>query len=223
MESSTLPDPQVIAATADIVGVASHVDNDHGTIEVTENGRKVKRCKIYPNISCEDHMRTSEVGKLYIRGRFAAPVSLWCDPTGKEMFRKYGFRNPDAFQEDLKEALGKVPGARIAKADYDVQAVPLEAALAAKADSKYKAAIEGFIAAGKGKIEALRKSAESGLQEVRKSGESILDRARRAVESKRPERARDMLVMLADEFGALDIGKEAAELLKKIDAPDKGK
>jgi hypothetical protein len=223
MESSTLPDTQVIAASTDMVGVASHIDNDHGTTEVTENGRKVTRCKIYPNISCEDHMRTAEVGKLYLKGRFAAPVSLWCDPAGKELFRKYGFRQPEVFQADLKEALGKVSGTRIAKSEYDQQARPLEEGEAALKSGKYKAAIEAFTAAAKGKIEGLRKAAEGALGNLKSTAVTMLDRARRALEAGKSDRAREMLVYLADEFGALEAGREAAELLKKIDVQDKDK
>src|SRR5262245_52219388 len=121
MESSTLPDSSVITATADIVAVASHVDNDHGTIDVVENGVKVKRCSIYPNLACEDHIRTSEVGKQYIKGRFAAPANIWCDPKGKEIFRKSGYVQSEAFLEDVKSALGKVAGPRVSKSDYDRQ------------------------------------------------------------------------------------------------------
>jgi len=223
MESSTLPDTQVIAATTDIVAVASHIDNDHGTIEVVENGRKVTRCKIYPNISCEDHVRTAEVGKLYLSGRFAAPVSLWCDPAGKEIFRKYGFRQPDVFQSDLKEALGKVSGPRISKSDYDLQAKPLEDGETALKAGKYKAAIEAFTAASKGKIEGIRKAADTSLAGLVSAAVSMLDRAKRAVEAGKTDRAKELLKYIADEFGALDAGREASELLKKIDVQDSGK
>jgi len=223
MESSTLPDPTVIAASSDFVAVASHVDNDHKAIDVVEKGVKVKRCSIYPNISCEDHVRTSEVGKQYIKGRFSAPVSIWCDPAGKELFRKHGFKAPEVFREDLKAALEKVPGARIAKADYDRQAVPLEEAEAATKESRYAAAIEGFTAASRGAIEALRKSAETGLAEVKRTGQNLLVRGRRAIDSGRQEQARDLLAMVAREFAVLECGREAAELLKKIGVEDKGR
>ena len=223
MESSTLPDAQVIAATTDMVGVASHIDNDHGTIEVVENGRKVTRCKIYPSITCEDHVRTAEVGKLCLKGRFAAPVSLWCDPAGKELFREYGFRQPEVFQEDLKKALGKVSGKRISKAEYDQQAQPLEEAETALKSGKYKAAIESFTAATQGKIEGIRKSAEASLANLKSTAASMLDRGRRALESGKPDRAKEILAYIADEFGALEAGREASELLKKIDVKDTDK
>jgi len=215
MESSTLPNDTVISATTDIVAVASHVDNDHKSVEVVENGVKVRRCTIYPNLKCEDHVRTSEVGMKYIKGRFAAPVSLWCDASGKELFRKSGFRQPERFLEDLKEALGQVPGKRVAKPDYDRQALPLEAAEAALSDGKYKAAIEGFTAASKGDIEPLRKAAEIGLAGATRTGQGLLARGRAALDSGRTEQARELLKLVAEEFAALDCGREAAELLKK--------
>lgn len=215
MESSTLPNDTVISATTDIVAVASHVDNDHKSVEVVENGVKVRRCTIYPNLKCEDHVRTSEVGMKYIKGRFAAPVSLWCDASGKEMFRKSGFRQPENFLEDLKEALGKVPGKRVGKPEYDRQALPLEAAEAALSDGKYKSAIEGFTTASKGEIEALRKAAELGLAGVTRTGQGLLARGRSALDSGRTDQARELLKIVAEEFAALDCGREAAELLKK--------
>jgi hypothetical protein len=221
MESSTLPDESVVSATADIVGIASHVDNNHKAVDVVEKGVKVKRCSIYPNLACEDHVRTSEVGKKYIKGRFAAPVSIWCDPAGKELFRRHGYRKPDVFLADLKEALGKVTGTRIAKSDYDRQAVPLEEAQAASAGGKYKAAIEGFTAAAKGGIEALRKDAETGLADVVRTGRSLLTRSRSALDAGRKDQALEALKMLAAEFGSLDCGREAAELLKTIGVEDK--
>jgi hypothetical protein len=220
MESSTLPDASVISATADIVAVASHVDNDHKSVEVVENGARVQRCTIYPNLSCEDHVRTSEVGKQYLKGRFAAPVSLWCDPAGKELFRRYGLRRPDAFLEDLKEAAGKVTGPRIAKTEYDRQAVPLEEAEAALSRGKYKLAIDGFTAAAKGPIELLKTAAENGLSGVVRTGEQLLARGRAAVKSGRTKEARELFTMMAAEFAGLDCGRQAAELLKST-ADDK--
>ena len=217
MESSTLPDASVISASADLVSVASHVDNDHRSVEVVENGVKVRRCTIYPNLRCEDHVRTSEVGMKYIKGRFAAPVSIWCDPLGKELFRRSGFRQPDVFLEDAKAALEKVPGKRIPKADYDRQAVPLEEAEEALSSGKYKKAIEGFTAALKGEIEPLKKSAETGMAGVKRTGESMLARGRNAVDSNRKDQAKELLALVASEFAALDCGREAAEILKKID------
>ena len=224
MESSTLPNEPVITATADIVAVASHVDNDHGTIDVVENGVKVKRCSIYPNLSCEDHMRTSEVGKSYLKGRFAAPVSLWCDPSGKEMFRKSGFRQPEAFLGDIKEALGKVPGARVPKADYDRYALPFEEAETALSSGKYRIAIEGFTAASKGSIESLRKSSLEALDGITRPGENLLARAKSALDAGRKDKAAEALKLVAGEFGALECGRRAAELLKGLESDgSKGK
>ena len=223
MESSTLPDASVISATADLVSVASHVDNDHPSAEVVENGVKVKRCSIYPNLTCEDHKRTSEVGMMYIKGRFAAPVSIWCDPLGKELFRRSGFRQPDVFLEDAKSALDKVPGKRIPKADYDRQAVPLEEAEEALSAGKYKKAIEGFTAALKGEIEPLRKAAENGMTGVKRTGEGMLARGRTAAESNRKDQARELLALIATEFAGLDCGREAADILKKLDEGKSGK
>ena len=216
MESSTLPNEAVISATADIVAVASHVDNDHKSIEVVENGVKVKRCSIYPNISCEDHMRTSEVGMKYIKGRFAAPVSIWTDPAGKEMFRTNGYRQPETFREDIKNALTKVTGTRISKADYDKQAIPLDEAEAAVQVGRYKVAIDGFTRASQGSIEALRKAATTGLESVKRTGDGLLARGKAAVERRREDQAREVLKLVAAEFGALECGREASELLKKI-------
>jgi len=216
MESSTLPDDGVINATADIVAVASHIDKDHGTIEVAENGRKVTRCKIYPNLTCEDHERTSEVGKAYLKGRFAAPVSLWCDPAGKELFRHYGFRRPEVFLNDLKSALEKVPGPRVAKADYDRQGPHLLEGEKALREFRYKAAIASLTSAGAGKVDVIRKAAEAHLSAIRKTGDEILQRARRHVDHGRNAQAKDLLILLSDEFGALECGRLAAELLKTV-------
>ncbi len=216
MESSTLPNDTVISATADIVAVASHVDNDHKSVEVVENGVKVRRCTIYPNLSCEDHVRTSEVGMKYIKGRFAAPVSIWCDALGKELFRKSGFRQPEVFLADAKDALDKVPGKRVGKSEYDRQAVPLESAEAALSQGKYKLAIEGFTAALKGEIEPLRKAAETGMAGVKRTGEGMLVRGKAAVESGRKDQGKELLAHIAAEFAALECGKQAAELLKKL-------
>lgn len=221
MESSTLPNEAVIAASADFVAVASHVDDDHKSIEVVENGVKVKRCSIYPNLSCEDHKRTSEVGMKYIKGRFAAPVGIWTDPAGKEMFRNNGYRQPETFREDIKNALGRVTGPRISKADYEKQAVPLDDAEAAARDGKYKAAIEGYTKALQGPIEKLRKAAETGLASVTRTGQSLLARAKAGLASGRKDQARELLVLIARDFAALECGREASDVLKKLDEEKK--
>jgi hypothetical protein len=223
MESSTLPNDEVIDATADIVAVASHLDKDHGTYEAVENGRKVSRCKIYPNLTCDDHERTARVGGLYIKGRFAAPVSIWCDSTGKETSRHFGFRQPEVFLKDLKAALEKVPGPRVSKADYDRQGPPLLEGERALAEGQYKSAIAGLTKAADGKMEAIRKAAEIHLAEVRKTGEDLLARARRHIDRGQTKSARSLLTYLAEEFGALECGRVSAELLNTAGVEPKDK
>jgi hypothetical protein len=110
-----------------------------------------------------------------------------------------------------------VPGARISKADYDRQAVPLEQAEAALSATKYKAAIEGFTAASKGSIEGLKKIADVGLDNITRTGGMLLGRAKAALKNGRKAEAREAFVLLAGEFGALECGREASELLKKMD------
>lgn len=219
MEQHTLPDAKVIAGSRDTVAVASHVDNDHKSMEVEEKGRKVRRCTIYPNISCEDHVRTSEVGKKYLAGigRWEAPMSIWTDPKGKELFKLQGAVGPPAFLQGLKRALNKVEGDRISKEDYDRQAVPLDEADAAMKEGKYKIAIEGYKAA-RGPIEALKKLADKALADLQSIGQNLLNRGRKAIDSSRREQARELLKIVAADFEGLECAREAAEILKKLDS-----
>ncbi|MBI4564796.1 MAG: hypothetical protein HY716_08920 [Planctomycetes bacterium] len=212
LEAQTLPDPQLIAASHDMVAVAAHRGRRHGTLEIGGS----PRCKIYPPLECADHERTADVGLNFLRGRLAPPAMIWCDASGRELFKRAGYCSASQMIEDLRAALGRMPGSRIPRTTYAIQGVPLERAEKAAARRRWKEAILGFMQAREGPIARLKKAAEEGLAEIAKVGEQLLKEARAYLEISDPESALPYLKLLVEEFDSFESGRNAASLLKKL-------
>jgi hypothetical protein len=217
MEASTLVLPLTVAASEEIVSVVAHGPLEHGTVDVEEGGRKVARCKLYRNLECSEHQATHEALKQYLKDRrFRIPVEIWIDPEGKELFRYYGWRRPEQFLRDMNEALAKVKGPRLSKAEYRSLVKPLDEAQAALAAERYGEAAAKFEEARRPDAAEIRRDAEAGLGEIRARGEAILRQAKGSLKAGSARKARPNLELLAREFPSFDSGRQAAELLKSL-------
>ena len=58
---------------------------------------------------------------------------------------------------------------------------------------------------------------ELGLAGCVRTGQGLLARARSALNSSRKDEAREALKLVSVEFGSVECGREAAELLKKLE------
>ncbi|MBI4565692.1 MAG: hypothetical protein HY716_13440 [Planctomycetes bacterium] len=219
MEQRTLPEPRVIEASEEAVLLVAHGPMDHERHEVQEGGRTVTRCGLYPNLECEDHKRSEEALGPYLRGTYRIPIMIWIDAEGKERFRRSGFRPPEEFIKDLRQALDQIPGPRISKSEYAALVRPLDEALAARGGERWKEAAEKFAEAARGSNEAVRREAEAGLQELRAKGEALLQEAEAQAKAGWLDVARATLNLLAQEFSALECGAKAAERVRELGDP----
>lgn len=223
MEASTLIDPKIAEAVEAVVPVVAHGPLEHGTYEETVDGRTVARCKLYRNLECADHQATHEALKPYQgAGRFRIPFTVWIDPEGKRLFRRDGWRRPDEFLLDMRFALEQVKGPRLSKADFTAFVKPLDEGFAALAAQQYAEAAAKFEEARKPDVAEIRRSAEAGLKQILEFGDSILKAAKVALKAGRAGQARPALDMVAREFPALECGREALDLVRKLPFPLRG-
>lgn len=215
MESGTLPDAKVIGASGDFVAVAGDTAT-HATVERVVNGAKVKRCAIYPDLTCDEHRKNADLAGLFIRGRFPAPTSIWVSGAQKELVRKGGVRRPDDLLADLKAASEKLPGPRVSRTDYEPVAGPLGEGEKALAAEQYAVAIDRFSKVAASRIDVLKKLGEARLAQVRKVGDQLLADGKTYLSANEPKNARPYFELLAKEFAALECGQQGAELLKTL-------
>ncbi|MBI4563433.1 MAG: hypothetical protein HY716_01900 [Planctomycetes bacterium] len=226
VESSIIPNDELIEASAGVVAVASVAGREHGSLETVVNGRRVSRCKVYRNLTCDDHERASAVGlKFLTSGFFEIPTVIWCDPAGKEMFRRGGSDVREGslkvyckqIIKDLHRAVEATPGQQRSRAEYEVQGLPLEEGEAAMTERRWKVAVDKLTQAKHGPFATLTKAAEEKLDQIRRIGDRLLQEAQAYLEVSEEENARERLQLLSGEFIALDCGKKAADLLKALD------
>lgn len=215
MEASTLIDPQVAEACTTVVPVVAHGPLEHGTFETIEDGKPVTRCRLYRNLECSEHQGTHEALKPYQeKGRFRIPFTVWIDPSGKQIFRRDGWRKPEEFLFDIRLGLEKVPGPRRTRAEYAALVKPLDEGLAALAAERWGEAAEKLDKARKTDVPQVKEPAEAGLKELQARGDAYWKAAKTAWGSKKEKEARPLLQMLSREFSLFECGRLAADLLK---------
>ncbi len=217
MESSTLVDLETIDASASVVCVVAHGPMEHGTMEVEEDGKKVRRCSLYPNLDCAEHDANSPFVGNYIQGRYRIPASFWLDGDGKELFRKLGYRRPLELQRDMRDALAKLPGPRLPAAEYRAIRKALDAGRAALDAGRWGEAMARFRSVPKGAPAILRGQADAALAELRGNAERMLGEADVLRKGKDLDGAKALLKTVATDFAGTPEGDSAAARLKELE------
>jgi hypothetical protein len=219
MEASTLIDRKS-STPATVVPLVAHGPLEHGTFETRENGVAVTRCRLYRNLECGEHQGTHEALKPYQGpGRFRIPFTVWIDPDGKQSFRRDGWRRPEQFLLDMRNALEKVAGPHRTREEFAALVKPLDEARAALSSKRYAEAAAKFEEAARTDVPEVRSAADAGLQEIRTMGDTIVAAAKGALKGGRTRQARPALDMAARNFPSLECGKEALELIRKLPFP----
>ena len=85
-------DPVFVKASRDFVCLIANPHMQHGTVEVVEDGEKVRRCRDWPGITCEDHLKAwNDVRKNYAdlntasTGDMKLPFQFIIDADGKQI------------------------------------------------------------------------------------------------------------------------------------------
>jgi len=200
-----------------LVGI---LDRKHGSIAVNVNGRREKRCSIVSSLTCEEHFLIADHAcKEFFEGQ-GTVLSVALDPRGKNPTKPVTTRTGEEYVKLLEEALAKIDGQSISKADYDAVIPNLDAADALVAKGEVRKAIETVQKAAKTPVEKLRLMTEEKLNEIDGRGENLVEEARQLLE-KDPVKAKDILRRVASQYPPLACAKKAEELLKS--AAEKGR
>jgi len=220
MESSTYPDKKVIAASRNFVNLVGHSETTHGTKEVVVGREKKKMCKAYPGIACEQHVKCYEASSKFEfeGGRIGMPVTIFCDPSGKEL-KEVGRKNSMGSSELIKkmdEATAKVPGEKIGYDAWNGARKLLADGDAAFEKEEYKKAIDAFAKVQKMKQKALKALGDEAMKRVEERGDARLKEAQEKIESDKEE-AKKLLKKVAEQFKPLECAKKAADALKALE------
>jgi hypothetical protein len=213
MLGSVLRSRSSAEASQKVVTLVGILDRKHGSIPVTINGRREKRCSIVQSMTCEEHFLIADHA---YKEFFEATGQVFCvalDPRGKNPTKPVPTPSGDAYAKVVEEALAKIDGTSISKADYDAVIPQIDAAAGAVARGEIHKAIEALQRASKTSVEKLRRMAEERLQELDGRGDGLIEEARQLLE-KDPAKAKEILRRVASQYPPLACAKKAEELLK---------
>jgi len=219
-EKGTYPNPAAVAASKNVVFIVGHLgargwDTTHGTKEITKGKEKVKVCKIYASLTCDEHVAIGKQKASDFFGDkvFATPTHIFCDPSGKELSRRPGAINAPDLVKEIDAAVAKVPGTRVSKDEYDTAMVSMNQAQACVKKDDIKKAIEAFQKVAKSPNDRLRELGEKELKALDESGNARCEAAERLLESSE-EQGKKELEKIAKEYPPLACAKRAQEILK---------
>jgi hypothetical protein len=212
MEEGTLKNAKVIELSKTFVNVVAHQETAHGSTETVQGREKVKLCNDYGSIPCETHVKGWGAVGHFINGTFGTPTTIFCDPTGKELFRTEGDPGTGDMVKKMGEALAKVDGEKISLGTW-TQANQLRAeAEAAFEKGDLKKAVDAWTKIGKLKGLPFRTLSQDGLKKADEKGEEAL-KAALAIEN--AEEKKKALKKIVDDFKGLSVATEAK---KELDA-----
>jgi hypothetical protein len=211
MSETTFLDPKVIEASKNFVAVIAHTEVAHGDREVVAGKEKLKLCNEYYNIPCSVHQKGAEVMGKFFNGVFGTPTTVFCEPSGAELFKAPGGMAAGEFLKKMNEASAKVSGERIPLSLWQLGRQGARDAEAALAKKDYRKAVETWTKLGKLKGVAFKNLSEDGLKKTEEEGQELLKQAQ-ATEN--AEEKKKLLRKIADEFKPLAVAKEAQKLLE---------
>lgn len=192
MAETSFGDPRVIELSKSFVNVIANSDTGHGQDEK-------KLCKKYKTVPCSVHQRGMYAGKAFFPGNAKVPTTVFCDPAGKELFRKTGRLAPADLVKEMQTALAKVPGDRATLSQWKL----LAEGKSALEKGEYRKSIEIYTKAAKSK--RLKTQADEGLARVNEKGEELLKEAT----------DKTAIRKIADEFKPLEVSAKARKELGK--------
>jgi len=213
MEEETLRNAKVIELSRSFVNVVAHRDIAHGSTEALRGRDKVMICNDYGNIPCEVHVKGWGAIGQFISGTFGTPTTVFCDPSGKELFRHEGDPGSAEMIKKMNDALSKVSGDKVSQSLWS-QALQLrtDADAALEKDDVRKAS-ETYAKLGKLKGAPFKAMAQEGLQKLDEKGGEVL-KAALALENVEQKKA--ALRKIAEDFKGLPVAGEAKKELDSI-------
>lgn len=226
-EKGTYPNAAAVAASKNAVFIVGHLgakswETNHGSKEIKKGSDKVKVCRIYGSITCDDHVTIGKEKASDFFGDkvFATPTHIYCEPSGKEMTRRPGVISAADLVKDVDAAVAKVPGPRMSKEEYDTAMSSIKQGQDLVKKDEIKKAIEAFTKVSKNPNEKVRALGDQELKSLDESGTARFDAAVQLLESSE-EQGKKELQKIAKEYPPLSCAKKAEEILKLM--ADKGR
>lgn len=212
MAGSAYPDPKLIEASKNVVNVVQHNETAHGEREIPMGKEKVKVCTVYGTIPCSAHTGNGNAVGKFVNGSFGVPLTIFCDPTGKELFRKTGAMGGGEVAKQMQEALAKVPGEHAPLSAWQQAKKDIAEGDAAFEKGDLKKAVECYGKPAKFRIKALKELSEKSLAPVIAKIEQML---KDALALENVEEKKKALKKIADDFKPLEV---AAKAKKELDS-----
>ena len=213
MLGSVLRSKSSVDASQKVVTLVGILDRKHGSVPTNVNGRRERRCTIVPSMTCEEHFLIADHA---YKEFFEATGQVFCvalNPQGKSPTKPVPTPTGDAYVKVVEEALSKVDGYSISKADYDAVIPKLDAATALEEKGEFAKSFEILQKAAKHPVEKLAKMAEERIRMLDGRGEDLINQAKLLMD-KEPAKAKELLRKVVKEFAPLPCSKKAEELLK---------
>jgi len=219
-EKGTYPNAAAVAASKNVVFIVGHLgaknwDTNHGSKEIKKGAEKVKVCKIYSSITCDDHVTIGKekAGDFFGDKVFATPTHIFCEPSGKEMTRRAGAITAPELVKEVEAAVAKITGPKMSKEEYDTALSSIKQGQDLVKKDEIKKAIEAFTKLSKSPNEKVHALGEQELKSLDESGTARFDAAVLLLESNE-EQGKKELVKIAKEYPPLACAKKAEEVLK---------
>lgn len=224
-------DDFVAWANENVLVVVGHSEAAHAFDEVEEGGEKVKRCKLYPGLTCAQHEQVSrdahagEGGLPRIESKSGVPNSWLVSPSGEvreidgadQQSPSKIIAASEAFQKEVGKHLTrkKYEALRedLAKGDAKAQEGAFKDALAAygKVEKDLKKLPEGMASAVQERLDALDAKVREALDAIKAGDEDPAAKTKAARELERQVSTR-----LKSTGGFLPVKDEIAAYLKEL-------
>src|SRR5262245_46584480 len=117
-----------VEASLKVVNVVGILDQKHGNLFVNVNGKKERRCSIFPSVTCEEHFKVADYA--FTNGFLSSTGQVFVcvfNSNGKRPTKPAGNPGGDGYVKIVEEAIRKIDGYTISKWDYDAFMAQMDA------------------------------------------------------------------------------------------------
>ena len=198
-----------MALSKQLVNAVLHDERQHKENEIAVGRETVKRCELYPSISCDDHVNVYNKGRNAFSDVKGTPTTVIAAPDGKEIARVVG-NNIAGVQKAMEDAIKQV-GPGIPLGDWKKIKSDLAEADAYLDAGKAKRAIAEYKKLAKAKFDSVKAMGEDGLGRANEAGMKAIEEA---LEGEDDAAAAKALKKIAGEFAGTEAGDKAKEAAK---------
>lgn len=207
-----------IEASLKVVNVVGILDQAHGSSYVMVNGRKEKRCSIFPTMTCEEHFKIADYA--FLNG-FASSDGqkqvLICvfNSQGKRPGKWIHNPGGEGYVKMVEDAVKKIDAQTISKPVYDAFMAQMDAAKQLQDKHELRKAIDILLKASQHEIKRLGGIADERVREINEEGSGRVTEAEGQA-TKDLAKAKEALKQVIRDYAPLDCSKRAEEVLKRL-------